>query len=296
MESEWLGAPPCAPSRYASVGVSAIESGRQFGKVFDTVAEEYDTHRPGYPDELIDQACADLGAGDLVLEVGCGTGQLTRALVTRRLQVTAVDPGSRLLALASEQMAGVRFVNAPFETAEMVNVQFRALFAASAFHWIDPDISWSRAADLLSPGGTLALLQHCGVAGDDDQEMQLAALRRAAPDIATGWPTLRALEVILAGIEERKANVSEVWSWVGQYDLGRPDGRLFEDVRAVVVPVVREHTAAELIALLATLSPYHRMTADQQAALEDSIVDLEANLGRRIRSTTATILVTARKF
>jgi SAM-dependent methyltransferase len=275
--------------------VSATESARQFGKVFDTVAAEYDAHRPTYPDELVDRACTDVSAGDPVLEVGCGTGQLTRSLVARGLEVTAVDPGSRLLVLAEEQMDGVRFVNAPFETAELSNGQYRAVFSASAFHWLDPDVSWSRAAGALRRGGTLALLQHCGVAADDDQDAQMAALGRVAPEIAAGWPTLRPLDVILAGIEERGANVSEVWSWVGQYDLSRPAGRLFDEVRAAAVPVVREHTAAELIDLVRTLSPYHRMTADQQAALEASIVALEEELGRPIRSTTAAVLVTARK-
>jgi SAM-dependent methyltransferase len=274
--------------------VSADESARAFGTVFDTVAAEYDAHRPTYPDELVDRACLDLAAGDRVLEVGCGTGQLTRSLVARGLDVTAVDPGSRLLALAAEQVDGVWFVNAPFETAELPSGHFRAVFSASAFHWLDPDVSWSRAAGALSPGGTLALLQHCGVAADDDQEALIAILRRVAPEIAAGWPTLRPVDSILAGIEERAANVSEVWSWVGQYELGRSGGRLFDDVRAAAVPVVREHSATDLIALVRTLSPYHRMTADQQAALEDAIVDLQERLGRPFRSTTAAVLVSAR--
>ena len=275
--------------------MSDTESTRQFGAAFDTVAAEYDAHRPTYPDELVDQACADLAPGDPVLEVGCGTGQLTRSLVARGLQLTAVDPGSRLLDIAEAAVDGVRFVNAPLETAELPKGQFRAVFSASAFHWVDPDVSWSRVAGLLSPGGTLALLQHCGVAADDDQQAQMAAVRRIAPEIAAGWPALRPLEMILAGIEERAANVSEVWSWVGQYDLGRPVGRLFGDVWSAAVPVVREHTSSELVALMRTLSPYHRMTEDQQEALEASIVALEADLGRPIRSTTAAVLVTARK-
>jgi hypothetical protein len=87
-----------------------------------------------------------------------------------------------------------------------------------------------------------------------------------------------------------------VWSWVGQYELGPSAGRLFDDVRAAAVPVVRDHTASELIGLVRTLSPYHRMTAEQQAALGASIVALAEELGRPIRSTTAAVLVTARKL
>ena len=79
------------------------ESGvRRYGKVFDEVAAEYDRHRPTYPDELVDQACAvaGIGSGDQVLEIGCGSGQLTRSLVARGLHVTAVEPGTRLVTLA----------------------------------------------------------------------------------------------------------------------------------------------------------------------------------------------------
>ena len=116
---------------------------RRYGKVFDEVAAEYDRQRPAYPDQLIDQACetAGLSDGDHVLEVGCGSGQLTRSLLARGLRVTAVEPGKSLVALARKNLEGageVEFVNAQFEDALLPPEQFRAAFSASAFHWVDP--------------------------------------------------------------------------------------------------------------------------------------------------------------
>ena len=51
----------------------------------------------------------------------------------------------------------VQFVNAQFEDAPLPREQFQAVFSASAFHWVDPAVSWQKAADVLVPGGTLAL-------------------------------------------------------------------------------------------------------------------------------------------
>ncbi len=122
---------------------------RRYGRVFDEVAAKYDRHRPAYPDELIDQACrvAGIGSGDRVLEVGCGTGQLTRSLAGRGLRVTALEPGTSLISLARQNLDGageVEFVNARFEDARRPHGRFRAVFSASAFHWVDPEASWRR--------------------------------------------------------------------------------------------------------------------------------------------------------
>src|SRR6266436_9468191 len=172
---------------------------RCYGKVFDEIAAEYDRRRPAYPDELIDQACqvAGIGSGDQVLEVGCGSGQLTRALLARGLHVTALEPGQSLIALARQNLDGagaVEFVNAQFEDALLPREQFQAVFSASAFHWIDPKVSWQQTADVLVPGGTLALVQYFGLEeprSKRDQEAALAAIRKVAPDIAANWPTYR---------------------------------------------------------------------------------------------------------
>jgi ubiquinone/menaquinone biosynthesis C-methylase UbiE len=277
---------------------------RHYGKVFDEVAAEYDRIRPMYPDELVDRACqvAGIGDGDRVLEIGCGSGQLTRSLAARGLRVTALEPGPNLMALARQNLAGagaVEFMSARFEDASCPHEHFRAVFSASALHWVDPRVSWRKIADVLVPGGTLALLSYFGLQeqrSKHDQQAVLAALRKVAPEIAADWPAYRDLDATLAGVDQRRANVSAVWAWLGSYDLAQDDaGRLFGDVQVAVVPKLIEQTADELSAVLRTMSFYARLSPDQRQALEHETAALYERLGRPIRASAVATLVTAQR-
>ena len=215
--------------------------------------------------------------------------------------MVAVEPGRHLLSLAEanlEDAGEVTFVNVRFEDAQLPSGRFRALFCASAFHWIDPEVSWTKAASLLDAGGTLALIQHCGLQEQrslDDQEALLSALAKIAPEITALWPTYRDLPSLLDGAEQRRENVSEVWAWVGSHDLARPEAsRLFDDVQVAAVPMLNEHTAEELNALFSTVSFYSRLSPRQRQELQSEYVALEERLGRHIRSSTVAVLVTAR--
>ena len=167
---------------------------RRYGQVFDELAADYDRHRPAYPDELVDQACqvAGIGPGDRVLEVGCGTGQLTRSLLARGLHVTALEPGANLIALATRNLAGkgasaVEFVPTKLEDALLPHGQFPAVFSASAFHWVDPEVSWRMAADALVPGGTLALIQYFGLEEPRSQSRIRKPYSRPSPENRPGY-------------------------------------------------------------------------------------------------------------
>jgi SAM-dependent methyltransferase len=271
---------------------------------FNEIADEYDRQRPSYPDELVERACelAGLVPGDPVLEVGCGTGQLTRALLARGLHVAAVEPGGRLLELARhnlEDAGDVEFVHARLEDAPLGDGSFRAVFSASAFHWVDPEAGWRIAAEALGPGGLLALIQYFGLEGEhtaDDQTAMLAAIERVAPDLAAQWPAYRDLGGTITGARERGANISEVWSWLGGHDLARAEaGELFGEVEIEAVPVPLEHTADELTALLSTMSHWARLSPEQREAMEAETAALEARLGRPIRSSTVACLAAARR-
>jgi SAM-dependent methyltransferase len=286
------------------VGMSDGALARSYGKVFNEVAVEYDRNRPAYPDVLVDQACevAHIGDGDRVLEIGCGTGQLTCSLLARGLCVTVLEPGDQLIRIAGENLkeAGdVELVHARLEDTELPSESYKAVFSASAIHWVDPDLSWRKIADALAPGGTLALIQYFGLQeqrSGDDQEALLSALRRHAGELAATWPTYRDLDRTIAGVQERRRNVADAWGWLGSYDIGRDHvADLFEDLQLATVPTLVEHTADELNALLATMSFWARLSPEQRDALADENHALQERLGRPIRASTLAVLVTARR-
>jgi SAM-dependent methyltransferase len=277
---------------------------RSYGKVFNEVAVEYDRNRPAYPDALVEEACevAQIGEGDGVLEVGCGTGQLTRSLLARGLRVTALEPGEQLLRIAEENLgdAGdVEFVNVRLEDMQLPGERYQAVFSASAIHWVDPDLGWRKIADTLAPNGTLALIQYFGLQeqrGVDDQEALLSALRRHAAEIAATLPTYRDLDHTIAGVQERRGNIADAWAWLGSYDIGRDFAAdLFDDLQLAVVPTLIEHTADELNALLATMSFWARLSPEQRDAVVNENRALQERLGRPIRASTLAALVAARR-
>jgi SAM-dependent methyltransferase len=275
---------------------------RSYGRAFDEVAEDYDRYRPTYPDALVDRACEGISPGAAVLEIGCGTGQLTRSLLARGLRVTAVEPGQHLIARARDQLNGVgevQFVNARLEDASLPHAHYSAVLSASAIHWIDPDVSWHKAADALVDGGSLALVSYFGLddpRSAEDQQALRAAMTTIAPELTPDWPTYRDLAGTLAGVAARRENVSEVWAWLGGYDIARGYAAdLFDDAQIVAVPRQLEHTADELNALLGTMSFWARLSSRQRDALVAENQSVHERLGRPIRSSAVACVVVARR-
>jgi ubiquinone/menaquinone biosynthesis C-methylase UbiE len=131
--------------------------------LFDGVAELYEASRLGYPSGIVEFAVATaaVGAGSEVLEVGCGTGQLTESLAGYGFRLTAIDIGPSMVAAARRRRGGpaVSFQVSSFEDFDAADASFELIISGTAFHWVDPDVRFRKPARLLRPGGWLALLE-----------------------------------------------------------------------------------------------------------------------------------------
>jgi len=285
---------------YAREVAEAGSRGRR-GEVFDAVAEAYDRERPSYPSELIDAACAiaGLAAGSRVLEIGCGTGKLTEALVERELAVDAVDPGPNMITLARRRVHDsdrVEFHVGRFEDVSLPDRSFDAVFSATAFHWIDPKVGWAKAARLLRPGGTLALIMHINyrdesTAADDEALREVFKPYWVDP---ASWYPLRDLATVRAGVDERRDDVSAVWTWLGHHDLRDATAApLFHDIQLTTQHLTREQSADQLWALFETTSLYQRLEPNSRETLEAETRALVAQRGGTILTNELAVLVTA---
>jgi SAM-dependent methyltransferase len=138
-------------------------------RTFGQAAALYERVRPAYPEELYDDlvAAAGLAAGDRLLEVGCATGKATRPLARRGFRITCVELGAELAAVARQNLAGsdVEIVHGAFEDWRPPDPA-SLVYAATAWHWIDPAVRYQRAWQALRPGGHLAFWEATHVFAD----------------------------------------------------------------------------------------------------------------------------------
>jgi SAM-dependent methyltransferase len=257
---------------------------RDLGRVFNEVPELYDRVRPAYPDELFADLVAITGmaSGSSVLEVGCGTGQATRSLAALAGSVTAVEPGADMAALARERLAAagnVEVENSTFEEWDGGGRRFDVLVAASSWHWVDQQVGWRKARDVLYPTGWMALLGNVVVRrpGEPEVYAETADLHERFSPGNPGWghPPL----------EDEVRTTGEGWGLV------EDPGSLFGPTIVRWYPAVQWFDGDGFADLLRSTSLYRRLDSDVRDALLDAIAErIRTSMGDRVSRRYLSVL------
>jgi SAM-dependent methyltransferase len=133
---------------------------REGRRVFGLDPAGYDAARPGHAEqvyEILRERCG-LRTGTHVLEIGPGTGQVTRRLLEVGAQVVAVEPDAQLAEFLGERLGDqVELVENTLEAAELDAHAFDLAVAASSFHWVDEEAGLVSLRAALRPGGWIAI-------------------------------------------------------------------------------------------------------------------------------------------
>lgn len=237
---------------------------------FGSAADLYDRMRPSYPAELVEDilAFAETRPGEAALEIGAGTGKATRLFAERDLAVQALEPSPEMAALARSNCRGfpdVSVEEAEFERWEPGGATFAIVYAAQAWHWIDPAVRYRKPADLLRKGGALAAFwnrpdwSNCVLAADIDSHY-----RAVIPELLEESGPMR----------PSRQPMPELW--------GDPPGEIAATGR-YEAPVQRRYTwrrrysTEEYLSLLQTHSDHILLAEDRRRALlrgVGAIIDL----------------------
>jgi SAM-dependent methyltransferase len=127
---------------------------------FESAAAEYERHRPEYPAAALRWAADRVGLAEQarVLDIGAGTGKLTRGLVALGFRVVAVEPGTPMLAQLRAAVPEAEAVEGTAEAIPLPAESVDAVFAGQAYHWFDRERALPELHRVLRAGGGLALL------------------------------------------------------------------------------------------------------------------------------------------
>jgi ubiquinone/menaquinone biosynthesis C-methylase UbiE len=144
-----------------------------------------------------------LRPGATVVDVGAGTGKLTRDLVPTGARVVAVEPLAEMLEQLAAAVPEAEALAGSAEELPLEDGSADAVVAASAFHWFDPDRALPEIHRALKPGGALATLGNGRDLSDplQQQVQEIVGPYLPAPGSLRGWVTVLEASPLFGPIE-----------------------------------------------------------------------------------------------
>lgn len=250
---------------------------------FNKVARLYHESRPRYPEELFDAlvTVTNLPEDAKLLEIGPGTGQATASLAKRGYTISAIELGDDLAEVARQELKeypNVKILTGSFEDAEFPPTFFDLIYAATAFHWIDQDVRFTRPHNLLINGGHLAIIETVHVSDERGDEFFIAS-----------QPVYKKYQLDDPKNDFRLPRSDEL----------RPmdmETNLFTLIFFKAFPLIVNYSAREYASLLSTYSPTIAMTPEMRAGFLKDISHLvDTKFGGSIKKHFAMTLTVAKK-
>lgn len=233
------------------------------GNSFGNAAETYDRTRPGYRKDALEWI---LGADPRsVLDLGAGTGLLSRALAEFGHQVTAVEPDDGMRERLAETTPEVKVLPGRAESIPLPAESMDAVLVGHAYHWFTPEQAHEEAARVLRPGGVFATLWNLR----DEGVPWSAELTTILRDEDTGTDRDTAAAIMLHGA--LAALQSEDGAGLSGWLKNPSFGDKFGPIEQNFFRNSSTHTVETLIELVRSRSYYLTAGAERQAELESQI-------------------------
>jgi SAM-dependent methyltransferase len=260
---------------------SLLSLRREARTIFGSDTKGYDAGRPGYPAEVYDILASRCGlrAGASVLEIGAGTGLVTRRLAAAGAWVVAVEPDFNMAThLASAVSSDLEIIRQTFEQAALPQDKFDLAVAAASFHWVDQTVGLPKLGQVIRPGGWAAVWWTIF----DDPDRQDAfrdALQARTGDGDPGGQRNAQFELDAAA---RCRDLAEVAG--------------LTDVSSSLIRWTAELDTAQLRALYASMIRIRLLPADDQRRILDQISWLaDHNFAGRVQRPFITAMYTGRR-
>ncbi|TXL87709.1 class I SAM-dependent methyltransferase [Streptomyces sp. IB2014 016-6] len=269
---------------------------QQLGASFDGLADHYTAGRPTYPADFVQALLRPLfdrtDQPRTVLEVGAGTGQATGILPRFFSQVTSMEPGFRLNQEASRRLSDddrVTVHRSTFEAWSGTDT-YDCVFSASAFHWADPHVSYEKAATLLKPCGTLAVISYGDVVSDDAWEQPAERIRemyrRHAPHLTPPFGT-RSLDDLSSALKHHGDSLAQALEY---FEFGTAEAvaalhvsHWFEPATVLVERHERPYTGEGIVTALTSYGGFRNLEEDTARRLAAEIrTYVEDECGNRL--------------
>ena len=249
-----------------------LHEDRRRASSFGDDAERYDRVRPQYPGELIDALMAD--GPHQVLDVGCGTGIVSRLFSARGCDVLGLEPDPRMAEVA--RLSGVVVEAGTIEEWDAGGRRFDLLTAGQAWHWVHPERGAAKAAEVVRTGGRIGLFWNQANPDPRVRPALDAAYRRHAPEVAS--------RSVLMGRRDASLYAAVADSFVRSGS--------FDEVRIEVFGHDLTYSSAEWVELAASHSDHHTLPPAQLAALLADLLSALDGFGGRVRVHYEATLVT----